>query len=208
MKNFIITGAVLLCSLISFNASSQAVAKGTIIIDPYYGAPNFGKKFISGLQDENTTLKTGGVKGLGPMGLRAEYMLADKFGLGVDFIYNSTSIDLARDSFDNSGNFYKTYTGTGSMNRIRVQLRFNYHFVSTDNLDAYFGVGAGSNTRIWKTKSNDPTYDFNEKTKGTLLPVSMRIAVGMRYYFIPNLGLNAEIGLGGPLISAGLSFKI
>lgn len=208
MKKILLNGMLALGFVMSINAvDAQAVAKGNVIIDPYYGAPNFGKKIATGLTTDNQNLKSAGVSGVGPMGLRAEYMLADKFGLGVDVIYNSASIELTYDSLNNDGSLYRRYTGTGTMSRLRVQARFNYHFVSTDDLDAYVGVGAGSNTRYWSSKSDDPAYTFNNTRKGVLLPVSMRVAVGMRYYFIPNLGINAEIGLGGPVISAGLSLK-
>lgn len=209
MKKVLFKGMLALGFVMSMGAANaQAVSKGNLIIDPYYGAPNFGKRIISSLQVDGQNVVMNGVKGIGPAGLRVEYMLADKFGIGADIIYNAASIDLTYDSLNTDGSLYKRYTGTGTMNRLRVQARFNYHFVSTDELDAYIGVGAGSNTRFWTAKSNDPEYNFNRTGTATLLPVSMRLAVGMRYYFIPNLGINAEIGIGGPLVSAGLSFKI
>jgi len=197
---------LLTCLLLSSNLKAQAVSQGNILLDAYYGAPNFGKSVLKNFEGDQ--VKTSGIKGLGPMGIRAEYMLADRFGLGIDAIYNSTGMNFSYDSLNNDGSLYRTYHGTGTMNRIRIHLRFNYHFVSTDKLDVYTGVGAGSNTRIWAFKSNDP--DFNEdrvSTTGTLLPVSMRLAIGTRYYFTENIGLNAEIGIGGPLVSAGVSFK-
>lgn len=201
---------LLLTALVGFssNSNAQGVEKGSLIFDVYYGAPNFGKRIISNTVLSNENYRITGSGGVGPLGLRAEYMLADKFGIGIDFIYNSASVDMEYDSLNTNGTLYRTYTGTGTMNRIRVQARFNYHFVTTDKLDAYVGVGAGSNTRIWTAKSDDPGYRFRNSTSGTLLPFSMRTAVGMRYYFIPNLGVNAEIGIGGPVVSAGVSIKI
>lgn len=208
MKRILLNGMLALGFMFSINAvSAQAVSKGNIIIDPYYGAPNFGKKLADLITFDNPNVRKGQTGGIGPAGLRVEYMLADKFGLGVDVIYNSTTVDMIYDSLNTDGSLYKTYTGQAAMNRLRVQARFNYHFVSTDELDAYFGVGAGSNARFWTVTTNDPGYDFERSVKGAAFPVSMRLAVGMRYYFIPNLGFNAEIGLGGPVVSAGLSLK-
>lgn len=196
---------------LSLNAVAQnAVSKGKFIIEPYYGAPNFGKSLAKKVQNNNDNLVLGSVKGIGPAGVRFEYLLADKVGLGLDVIYNSFGFKSFRyDSLNNDGSLYKVYTGDANMSRIRVQLRFNYHFAQTEKVDAYVGVGAGSNTRTWKLNVNDT--DFNQDVftgAGTLLPVSLRVATGIRYYFIPNLGLNAEIGIGGPLISAGVSIKI
>lgn len=222
MKKIAYLLTIVLSSIISTHAICQedeaysneetsvgVVRKGNFIIDPYYGAPNFGKSLVKNITFDNQKINTTGAGGLGPLGLRAEYMLADKFGLGIDFIFNSTKLGLTYDSLNTDNTLYRRYQGELAMKRIRVQLRFNYHFVSTNKMDAYVGIGAGSNTRIWSVTNTDPTYQFEKgKISGTLLPFSMRAAVGLRYYFIPNLGLNAEIGIGGPLLSAGVSVRI
>jgi hypothetical protein len=36
----------------------------------------------------------------------------------------------------------------------------------------------------------------------------MKLAIGVHYYFNETIGINTEVGLGGPLISAGLSVKL
>lgn len=189
--------------LLAANPAAAQVEEGNVIIDPYYGYPNFGKTLVSSAisEDAENTKATG----IGPLGLRVEYMLADNLGLGIDFIYNSSGIegDVTRtDSLGNSA----VYTDKASMQRIRVMLRFNYHFVQTDALDAYIGGGAGYNTRIWKYTSTDPSYE-EPSVSGSLLPVAFRAALGARYFFTDNIGLNAEIGLGGPVLSGGISIK-
>lgn len=192
---------------------AQANSTGNIIVDPYYGFPNLGKSFYQSIEraDDTQNFKA---KGLGPMGLRAEYMVADRIGVGVDFIYNSNTI-----SYTATDSVYNNSTSTWSterkeyervMNRIRVQARFNFHFnVSNPDLDAYFGVGAGTNNRYRKyyEEGKEVTDDFKGSGNLTLLPVSFRVCTGMRYYFSENIGVNAEIGLGGPLVSAGMSFR-
>ncbi len=188
-------------------ASAQAVEEGSIIIDPYYGAPNFGK-ILTDLVDDNID----GVEttGIGPLGLRAEYMLSDRIGVGVDFIYNSVGLSY-QDSFpvfnsDNNTLETEVYDYDWKMERIRIQGRFSYHFATTDVLDPYFGAGAGTNFRSWTFESTQPGYE-NDSDTGTLLPFSLRFFVGMRYYFTENIGLNAEIGLIDPLLSGGISVK-
>lgn len=188
--------------LLMSSTSVAQVEQGSIIIDPYYGYPNFGKGIAEGLVTGSEIQATG----IGPLGLRAEYMLADNFGMGIDFIYNSAGAAGTYSVLDSTG-ASNTYTDEVLMQRIRVLLRLNYHFVQTDALDAYVGGGAGYNQRIWSYKSDDPNYIQPENTTGSLLPVALRLAVGMRYYFHPNIGINAELGLGGPVLSAGLSFK-
>ena len=195
----------LLLLVSSSSVFSQAVSTGNFIFDAYYGAPNFGKSFFQTIEDAAGT-QNFTATGIGPLGLRGEYMIGETFGLGFDVIYNSNNIKYNQiDSFNTT--VINDYERT--MNRLRVQMRFNFHFnVTNPNLDAYFGVAAGTNTRFRKYYVNGIESTNDSFTgSGTLIPFSMRVCTGMRYYFNQNFGLNAEIGLGGPLISGGLSVK-
>lgn len=205
-----ITNGILVFSLLfsAANANAQGVEKGNFMFDLYYGAPNIGKSVAKSFTADANNYKSNNARGIGPAGVRFEYMLSDNFGLGVDFIYNSAAFDLKYDSLKQDQTLYKTYTATAKMERVRIHLRFNYHIEMTEDLDVYLGLGAGTNSRVWSIDSNEPGYEFRNTKMGTLLPVSMRFAVGLRYYFTPNIGINTEIGLGGPLVSAGLSIKI
>jgi len=186
------------------NTATAQVEQGSIIIDPYYGFPNFGKKFADLLVGDSSTNVN--ITGIGPAGLRAEYLVADNFGVGFDFIYNSVGVEYDYTDYDTNG-FQQTYTSKANQQRFRIQLRINYHFVQTDALDAYVGFGAGTNIRRYTFESNEPNYIEPNAISGALIPVSIRVALGARYYFIPNLGLNVELGLGGPVISGGISLK-
>lgn len=196
------------CAFIGTFAYSQAVEQGNVIVDPYYGFPNFGKN----LSDQAAEgLSNVDVTGYGPTGLRVEYLLGDRFGLGVDAIFNGFGIvgtGTDTTGFDqNNQPITDSYEVKATMNRIRIQARFNYHFdISSPDLDVYMGVGAGTNNRTYKY-FEDGVEQTDQSISGSLIPVSLRFAAGMRYYFTDNIGLNAEIGLGGPVVSAGLSFK-
>lgn len=192
----------------STTASAQALTQGNFVADLYYGAPNWGKFFLEAGAESNETYAN--IKGIGPAGIRLEYMVGDRIGIGADVIYNTFGGDIRYDSLNNDGSLYKTYLGEASMQRLRIHARFNYHFdISNPNLDAYFGIGAGTNMRVWTVTSNDPDFATDRFTvRGTLLPVSARVCTGIRYYFSPNIGVSGEIGLGGPLVSAGLSLKL
>ena len=199
---FKIIGATLLICTPIF-AQSQINAKGSVFVDAYYGFPNFGKAFLSSIESNSAGVST---TAIGPCGARAEYMVADKFGIGADFIYNSMSASYQIDSLNADQTIYKSYDSKLAMQRYRVQLRMNYHFLTEDKVDAYVGFGAGTNIRRYVYKTDMPNADeFSEA--GSLLPFSMRIALGVRYYFTNNIGLNSEIGLGGPLVSLGLSVR-
>jgi hypothetical protein len=208
MKKIILALTVLLTGSAAFG---QAATMGSIIVDPYFGGPNFGKSFTSQLSSTSTSNMV--VRGFGPLGLRAEYVVSDKIGLGVDVIYNNYNA-----TYNNVDSLYDGNTGTWTtqvtqdqyqMQRLRIQARMNFHFeVNNPNLDAYLGIGAGTNNRFRKYYV-DNVLQSDASTVGdfTLIPFSLRICTGMRYYFTENVGLNLELGLGGPVFSGGLSFK-
>lgn len=191
--------------------TAQAVKKGNIIIDPYYGFPNFGNTLAGVVSDiinmNSSSSVTSEPKLFGPAGLRAEYMVADNFGLGIDFIYNNAGVEGTIDSLNNNDEVVKTYDISGTAHRFRFQVRANYHFIQDETFDAYVGFGAGTNLRSIRFNTDFPDFDLNNAT-GVIVPFSLRLALGSRYYFSENVGLNLELGLGGPVVSVGLSVKI
>ena len=139
-------------------------------------------------------------------------MLTDNIGLGFDFNSNFVKAEYSsRDTTNLNDVQYVTVSNfTTTMNRIRFHARFNYHFDTYHPFfDSYFGVGLGSNKKTYlSTKDGvDNTKEFTDQLLFTL-PFSMRICLGGRYYFSQNFGVSGEFGLGGPLISVGLSVKI
>lgn len=185
---------------------SQAIQKKNVIIDFYYGFPNLGKEILKNMDQTNQNIQTSAFKGIGPTGVRLEYMIAENFGLGFDFIYSSITTDFSVDSLNNDNTVYRTYNVHGYMNRFRFHVRANYHFVQDDSFDAYVGFGAGTNMRTIGFDTDYPNYE-RTKVTSALFPFSARIAIGSRYYFTNNFGLNLELGLGGPVLSAGVSLK-
>jgi opacity protein-like surface antigen len=181
------------------NVKSQIVEEGNVVIDIYYGWPNLfsvvAKNFYAD-DDFVTGLK---VSSVGPIALRFEYMLSDKVGIGADLGYVNTMLEWKET--DNISTYYYEL----SIPKITALLRMNFHFSQSDKLDAYgtFGVGYRSRTIKWKT--NDPFF-VDDKTK-SIIPVGARLGIGLRYFFTDNIGLGAEMGLGGPLLSFGLSAR-
>lgn len=198
---------------------SQVHFEGNKIITPYLGFPNFGFLTIpnSELNGANSNYKS-----IGPLGIRAEYMVASNIGLGFDFIYNSYKLDYTRELTAYYGNLDAWITKKTSvhkeMKRFRLQFRFNYHYeTSNPNLDWYAGFGIGSNSRIYKNFENGieiPQNSINESdttlstTSTKTVPISARICGGLNYYFTSKFAFGIEIGLGGPLISTSISYKL
>ncbi len=191
----------------SSKASAQAVEQGDMIADVYYGFPNLYTSVFKNAYANSGTEIDLSVGGIGPLGGRFEYMLADRIGLGLDIGYSNSKITYKENGIDGNGSTQQ-YEYEFSTNKLGVMVTMNYHFVlSNDDLDVYgmFGIGYGSRKFVFD--STDP--DFSETDVESLIPVASRLGVGMRYFFSEQLGANLALGLGqGGLINAGLSFRM
>jgi len=211
-KNCTLLVATILISFGFNNKAAAQVEEGSILIDTYYGFPNFGKNLWSILENDST--QNTKATGIGPLGFRFEYMIADNLGVGFDFNYldNGFKYEETFTSYNSTTMTYETntYEYQYKKTKMRFMARLHYHFVVTDVVDAYVGFGAGYKHKINKFESNDP--NASEETLESLfngaIPVSARICIGTRFFFTENIGINLEMGVGGgPLLSAGVSFK-
>ncbi len=202
--------ATVLFALNSTSVQAQAVEQGNVIVDAYYGFPNlytavFKTAYANSGSEVN--LKIGG---LGPIGIRAEYMVADKIGIGIDAGFNNSKISYSEETTiynDVTGNFDPvTYDYDFTTQKIGFMATFNYHFLDNDKVDAYAVLGAGYGNRTFKFESTDPSY--TEGSIASLIPVASKIGVGMRYFFTDNIGANLALGFGqGGIVNVGLSAK-
>ena len=200
MKKLILPLLALTMMLAPKKSNAQAIEEGNIIIDAYYGFPNlYSTVFKTLYESSNSTGLTLGSQG--PLGIRAEYLITDKVGFGIDLGMNSSSISYSEADINNNIYDYKFTT-----RKIGAIFTFNYHFVENDKLDAYFVVGGGYGNRTFKFTSTDPNYI--EESVESVIPISYKIGVGMRFFFTENIGANLALGLGqGGLVNAGISAK-
>jgi len=195
----------------NLNVKSQIALETNAIIEPYIGGPNFAKTFTSpSYFYANTTINQTHSAPL--MGLKAEVFVGDRIGIGANIFYNTLTINYTN-SYYSTNEFQeaKIETITRRMDRLRIIAYFNYHFnLNSPDIDLYWGLGAGYNTkRISYTKNNVKYIDIEDSSKPLIIfPVTSRTYIGFRYFPIPNIGINAEFGIGGPLVSAGVSFRI
>jgi len=196
--------------VISFNSLSQSLFVGNHLIEPYIGFPNV-TKYIPMLalsqEPENVT----SYFGLPPSGFRYSYMLTDDISFGVDVIFDRSRKDFVSTDtiFQNGGWQYLSYKGQRTQTRLRLQARLNFHIpISQPNADSYIGLGFGSNNRWVKDYKNGVLDRELKGSDAILIPFSMRVCYGYRYFFNYNLGIVGEIGIGGPLVSLGLSYKL
>ncbi len=214
-KNLKITLVSFLFLGLTYTGFSQAVSRFNFITDAYYGYPYMkaGWRAASNNVDGVMNLKRSIV---GPMGVRTELMLGDHFGIGIDGIY--AGFDERYDKVLKNDTVASNIRI--NMQHLRIHGRFNFHFLNdVDRVDSYFGLGIGSNLQEWEYYKNGERIDpdeldnnffediFFRNPTGAFFPMSMRACIGVRFYFNQVFGLSAEIGVGGPLLSTGLSVK-
>jgi len=194
---------------LSQSIKSQALYPGNVMLDIYGGFPNFGKMLVS---SNLANVQTISLNGLAPSGVRGEYMIEDNIGVGFDVMYNYVNFkyQIMDTSWFGDQVVINSNDYHSIMKRVRVHFRFNYHIEHENpRIDSYFGFGIGYNSRTYSsTKNNlDNTSEFKSRIQLIPFPVSARVCFGGRYYFSQYIGLVGEVGLGGPLISLGLSLK-
>lgn len=210
MKKLIFIGLLSSSVLLDNGANAQALKQGNVIVDAYYGFPNLYTSVLRAAYN-NSSASGVTIKGMGPLGIRGEYMFAEKLGIGLDIGFNSTSISYDYDHTENyvdvNGNYViNRYTDKISTKKIGVMPTFNLHFLKNDKVDAYAVFGVGYGNRSFKYESTNPS--FVEAKVSGLIPVASRIGVGMRYFFTENIGANLALGFGqGGLFNVGLSAK-
>jgi outer membrane protein W len=171
--------------------SNNCIKNGDFMIDASYGWPFFNAFFLSSAPSNQ------GFRNTNHIGARGEYMISDNLGVGFEFTYADASV-----------RYQSALTGAylnRGFTKIRALPRINYHFGTSKNFDPYVGGGIGYKYSVYYDQGG-----ANNSSYGEILlpfPVSTRLALGARFFFDDTFGLNAEIGLGGPLVAAGLTVK-
>jgi opacity protein-like surface antigen len=192
--------------------SENCVSKGKFIIDAYYGYPYLVGSYVNQLVTESGSSSSIDVTNLNHLGGRFEYMLNNTIGLGFEYTYASVTAKYAEtySMYNNSTNQYEDHTDMYKVgiNKQRMLAKINIHFATSKYLDPYATAGIGyKKTNVYSNNINDQ--DLVNEVYGALniVPVAFRMGIGMRYYFIKNMGIGIEAGIGGPAVQIGLSGK-
>jgi hypothetical protein len=214
MKKLLFVGFFVASIAANSNVNAQAVEEGKILVDVYAGyGTAFNALFKSAYEGTDSDSK---LTALDAIGVRGEYLVSDKFGVGIDATYSSIKIVDPYTSlsytYDQNGMITSTtetkYEQTFSSKKIGVMVSMNYHFLENDKIDAYTNLGVGFKNRSYSYESTDPNGVNDDLGVGTVLPLALRAGVGMRYFFTDNIGINMNIGLGqGGWINGGLALK-
>ncbi len=209
MKKIVLPLLIMTITLFAFESNAQkkggkskGLSEGTILLDGYYGYGNLYNAIFKAIVSNNSEST---FSSIGPLGIRGEYLLSDKIGLGIDIGFNSSKIQYKESDFDADMNLVK-YDASLLTSKLGTMLTFNYHFINNSKFDSYFVFGLGYGSRTFTAKSDYVGY-VSPTTKSTF-PVASKLGFGFRYFFTDNIGMNLALGVGqGGLVNAGITAK-
>ena len=204
MKNKIF-GIIMLIPFLGFGQ----LQSGDILIESNYGF--IGGKGLWGAIVEEFGSE---VELVGPATFRFQYMTSDKFGIGLDFNYTSRSSSVNNVAFQDRIKGLTDYFDADINQKItRIMVRFSWEFVNDEKIQMNWANSIGYRTAPWDftVTTDDESASLSDVVDvGDGWPLAFRTAIGLRYLFTDNIGLNMDlIGLsGGAFMNAGLSFKL
>lgn len=169
----------------TLNVNAQAYQEGSSIASVGYGI-GFSWKAWWSAYDSKSTFES---KNFGPICLKYEYGVNDKFSMGLYFAHQkSTGSWKDQDFFGNNYNYEIAIGNTVVLGR------GNYHFkTKNDKFDPYLGLGIGYHKYSYDVTSNDASFNYNASFGGAF---GFGLQAGARYEFTPILGAYAEFGVG------------
>lgn len=201
----LLLSALALCML-NNRAHAQ---RGKVMIDFYYGFPNLWSSALERVVDAQFTPAGLDFSSVGPLGGRVEVMVSNRIGLGVDVLFAESGLDFTTTGPDPNGEGGTAeYSYAITVKRPRVLGRLNVHLMDNRFLDPYFVVGLGYNGTKAIIQTDDPIFNAQDFNLPFSLPVAARVGFGMRVMVLKFLGVGAEIGIGGPLVTGGVTLKI
>ncbi|MBK7586867.1 MAG: hypothetical protein IPI22_00250 [Bacteroidetes bacterium] len=194
-----------------------AVKKHQFMFTVGYGAPSFVRAYLKYKKtDAGYDYK---VSGVGPLIAKTEFMISNKFGVGINASFSQSKISWLADDYDTVQQAYRKFEFGIKAYEISGTVRGNYHFWKRKNIDSYAGLGIGYGLiHMW-------SYTFAHTTRFGIVydfppPISLECTWGIKYFPLKNLGIFTELGLGKSfilfnkyfipeaLVQAGLTLKL
>ena len=219
MKKGLIIGIIAVCSAVT----SHAQEGGLLNVDQpfriqlYTGGPSLTKSivnFSANYQDKIT------YSGVPLIGMEFDYKVVDWFSIGLDASFRYGQLNFAvmdstlfEDIDDRWGINLGEYVDPFgqykvTIPRFRAMLKANFHVLPAESRsDLYFTAAIGYNRTRPKLFIDDDEVEIVGRIGTISIPVRYRTSIGYSYHFINNLGVFAEVGLGGPIVSGGITAR-
>jgi hypothetical protein len=195
---------------------SHAQVQHPFRVQVYTGGPSLLKlafKFSGQFQDKITYDGQPGFGG--EVGYRFNRWFSA--GLDVNYRYGELHMDVTEPEFfqeldEKWGIDLGVYDPFGhykmEINRLRFTLIGNLHLLSEEvPSDLYISMGLGYNHVDARLFLDEKEINYSEKLGTISLPVAYRVSAGYAYHFGSVIGFFGEVGLGGPLLSAGITAR-
>lgn len=153
--------------------------------------------------------------GTGPITLQCDYMLGKGFSIGGELthVQNGFSVTFSDKDFNTAQVWQQTIRT--SLSRQKLALRLGFHPIKSESWDWYIAGTAGvrrlkvniaTDVPLLGEFSQKISVDVTDLFSNSISPY-FRVATGLRYLSPMGLGVNAELGASGPLLSAGVSYR-
>ena len=189
--------------------SQKVINKGDVTATAYFGFPNrLPTALKSAYKLNDHTNDQLDIKNSVPLGLTISYFVNSALAIGGEISYERTQIKW-RENETMMGNdstiisYSHHYTLNAS--KVRLLIILNYHFAIREHSDLYFGFGLGYSHSKTNLDIEFPHTSSYSNVPPCFFPVSTRTKVGVNYYLTKKVAINAEIGIGGPLLSMGIT---
>ncbi|SDJ90630.1 hypothetical protein SAMN05421823_101385 [Catalinimonas alkaloidigena] len=193
-KTSILYVAVLM--LLSAGVFAQAFEQGTSVISLGYGIGNLNKTLFSTYESEAGYDYTG----VGPFFGKFEYGVSDRVGIGLNVAHVGVNVRYNEEYNGETYNYRVNWRNTSILGRV------NIHFANTEKLDAFWGAGIGYRFGAWSYEDNNPD-DSSENKIGALNPLGFETTIGVRYFFLENIGVYAEAGIAKAPLQFGVNVR-
>ena len=203
MKNIFL--AFLASISVLSGAGAQDKSENRVCIDVFYGGPNFISRVIDVASLNNAS---NSLSGFGPVGIRADFFVAKRLSLGLEVHHARSGYKRSlRETMGSQTYFFRDEL---VIDRTRIYPRLAIHFGS-DPVDAFWYVAAGYARWATEYRQLENTGNYFSGVQPVRINRSSTLAIrtgfGVRYFFNDNFGINGDVGIGGPLVTGGFSFR-
>ncbi|MBL7898472.1 MAG: hypothetical protein JNJ99_08055 [Crocinitomicaceae bacterium] len=145
----------------------------------------------------------------GQLVVKGEFLMSDRIGIAAQFNYGYfkeydesvvSEYDPVTGSYIDHTYFYDT-----KIHKLRLLGGFHFHVVRTYRTDGYLGIMVGGKNVIAKSETNDPY--VGGELQAFEFPFIARVHFGLRIFATEHFAIHTELGLGGPAISFGATYK-
>jgi opacity protein-like surface antigen len=190
---FLLTLALMPISVWSKTSSQNKFAehKHNINLSIGYGVPSILRLYLK----QNTNRQELMVSGYGPLMAKLDYMISNRFSVGVNASYSYTQLAWMDDGYDPAIHGNRPYEYGIRASELSGTIRGNYHYLRRSKFDAYAGFGFGYGRVSLSTYTLAPMNQFYVRYNFPR-PYSGEITTGLRYFPISRVGIYTEIGIG------------